>query len=493
MKSNRIFSINGEGWPGFPSRAFARLDQTEPIDPRQREEAVFAFDAVDASWPGFGIGGTFDLAQEQQVRNTLSQFWTSMFGSRETRPQENPFDEMPIYRVEVTSRPGDAFWETLQGFLEEDWITLELDSSGSFPVDVYGGILAAAVEASLLSATITSDAESAALSAAFDIDLWPDATDTDIDQVLAGRGALESLVGYDVGQGSAVGLLDAGENALLFFDLGAGAWGNKKTRPNPLRFCWRKKAPVILSHWDTDHWAGELSDPLAAQTTWLAPRQSKLGPSHNAFAGRILASGGTLLIWGAPAGTVRTHTLAPGQTLTLARCTGSSRNGSGIAGLVEASNLGQAWLLTGDAGYHELGLTLPTQLSTVVAPHHGADMGSRSVAPTRPYGYTRLIYSFGPGNTHGRTRVTHPTSVAVTHHHGRGWSHGSWSLAIPALLVAGGDVLATAENPSRGSVGRHLDSTASGWSRSPAVPFRTVPCAATPASTTGCTTNVVQA
>jgi hypothetical protein len=28
---------------------------------------------------------------------------------------------------------------------------------------------------------------------------------------------------------------------------------------------------VILSHWDTDHWAGEMTDPLAAQQTWVAP------------------------------------------------------------------------------------------------------------------------------------------------------------------------------------------------------------------------------
>jgi hypothetical protein len=250
---------------------------------------------------------------------------------------------------------------------------------------------------------------------------------------------------------------------------------------------------VILSHWDTDHWAGETTDTLAAQATWVAPQQRKLGPTHHAFAGRILASGGTLLIWGAPAGTVRTHSIAPGQTLTLARCTGNSRNGSGIAGLVQAANLGQSWLLTGDAGYHELGLTVPGQLSTVVVPHHGADMGSKSVPPARPSGYTRLVYTFGPGNTHGRTKISHPTSAAVSYHHSQGWSHGAWSLATPALVVAGGDVLATAENPSAASGGRHLDSTASGWFAPPAVPYSTIPCATGSTSGTRCTSKVVQA
>jgi len=490
---NRIFSAFGEGWPGFPRRAFARLDQTEPVDPRESDEAVFAFDAIDASWSGFGTGGAFDLQRPQEVRSTLALFWTKMFGSRENRPSESPFDDMPIYRIEVTSRRGDEFWNILNGFTKEEWITLQLGDHGSLPVDVYGGILAAAVEAFLLSANAASTSEDTALSAEFDVDLWPDAQDAEIDKVLAGRGPVESLVGYDVGQGAAIGLLDTNENALLFFDLGAGAYGNTKTRPNPLRFCWRKKAPVILSHWDTDHWAGETTDPLAAQATWIAPRQRKLGPTHHAFAGRILVSGGTLLIWGAAAGTMRTHTLAAGQKLTLARCTGTSRNGSGIAGLVELSSTGQAWLLTGDAGYHELGLSLPKQMSTVVVPHHGADMGPKSIAPVRPAGYTKLVYTFGPGNTHGRTKVSHPTSAAVTHHAGQGWSHGRWSLAAPALNVAGGDVLATAENPTAGSTGRHLESTACGWSAPPAVPFTTIPCATGPGSPTGCTSKVAQA
>jgi hypothetical protein len=490
---NRFFLRRGEGWPRFPRKAFARLDQTEPVDVNLSTEALFAFDAVDANWGGFGPGGSFDLNQPERPRSRLVEFWSGMSAPRETPPAQNPFDELPLYRIEVTSRPGDAFWNSLKSLTEEDWYTLELSDAGSFPVDVYGGILAAAVEAHLLSLTITRSRESAALSAQFDVDLWPDATDTDIGNVISGRGPLESIVGYDVGQGAAIGLLDSGENARIFFDLGAGAYGNAKTRPTPLRFCWRKRPPVILSHWDTDHWAGETTDPLAAQATWIAPRQKKLGPTHHAFASRIVAAGGALLVWGAPAGTVRTHTLAPNQTLTLARCTGSSRNGSGIAALAEDSRLNRAWLITGDAGYHELGLTLPARLSTVVVPHHGADMGPKSVPPARPNGYTRLVYTFGPGNTHGRTHVTHPTSASVNHHAAQGWSHGTWSLTTPALSVAGGDVLATAENPSSASGGRHLESTAGGWSTAPGVPFRTVPCATSPTSSTGCTSRIVQA
>lgn len=492
MTGNRIFHPSGDGWPGFPKRAFARLDQTEPIDPRESGEAVFAFDSIDANWLGFGAGGDFDLAEPERGSERFAEFWNKISYKAWIPQDATPYDPLPIYRIEITAKRDGPFWETLVGFTEEDWITLELTGTGSFPVDVYGAILAAApVKAFLLSVAHTALSERRALDKKF-IDLWPDASDAAIDSALSGGGAAESLVAYDVGQGTALGLLDSNETAGLYFDLGAGAYGNVKTRPAQLRFCWRGTAPpVVLSHWDTDHWAGELQDPLASQQTWIAPRQPNLGFSHHAFAAKIAAAG-KLLIWNAAAGTQRSFPRGS-QTLTLARCTGTgknNRNGSGIAALV-TSRSGEAWVLTGDAGYHELGLALPHQLSAVVVPHHGADMGQRSIPPQRPNNYARLIYSFGPDNTHGKTQVTHPTSAAVNVHANRGWQHGTWSSANPAQTVAGADVLATAQN-GLGQTAGHLDSAAGGWTRAPRVPFNTVPCAKSSAVNAGCTSNVVQ-
>jgi hypothetical protein len=491
MDGNRIFDPNGRGWEGFPKRAFARLDQTAPLDPRESGEAVFVFDAVDAGWSGFASSGDFDLTRPELARERLADFWRMASDTPPGYPLPDPFDQLPIYRIEVTAHAGDRFWDTLLGFTEADWVTLRLTNTKEFPVDVYGAVLAGAVEASLASIEYTSSNESEALDEEFDVDLWPDASDSEIDQALLSIGPVESLVAYDVGQGAALGLLDSSEDVQLYFDLGGGAYGNVKTRPSPLRFCWRVRAPVILSHWDSDHWAGEVSDPIAAQTTWIAPRQYNLGPSHHAFAGRV-ATKGKLLIWSAPGGTQRRFKLG-NATLTLARCTGTgknNRNGSGIAALME-SNTNEAWLLTGDAGYHELGLPLPAQLSAVAVPHHGADMGPKNIPPSRPHGYARLIYSFGPDNTHGRTKVTHPTTAAVNQHINSGWNHGKW-MNPPALVVAGGDVLATAEN-GKGQTAGHLESAASGWSGPPVVPFRTIPCAKNSAATTRCTSNVMQA
>ena len=163
----------------FHEKVFARLDQTEPLNLHETDEAVFVFDAIDATWPGFGAEGTFNLQQPNQVRDTLLQFWTEMFGSKDGRPSETPFDEMPIYRLEVTSRYGDQVLGDFKWIWRGAVDHAELAESGAFPVDVYGGILSVAVEAFLLSAHVTGARQSAALSAGFDVDLWPDAKDSE--------------------------------------------------------------------------------------------------------------------------------------------------------------------------------------------------------------------------------------------------------------------------------------------------------------------------
>ena len=75
------------------------------------------------------------------------------------------------------------------------------------------------------------------------------------------RPSLDYLIGLDVGQGTAVGLADSNQDIHLYFDLGGGIYRNGPTRPKPLRFCWHVDAPIVLSYWDSDHWAGEIADP----------------------------------------------------------------------------------------------------------------------------------------------------------------------------------------------------------------------------------------
>jgi hypothetical protein len=212
-----------------------------------------------------------------------------------------------------------------------------------------------------------------------------------------------------------------------------------------------------------------------------------------------------LLIWGAAPSTLSVS-MAAGQTLELRRCIGSStsRNGSGIAAIVEDSTSGSQWLLTGDAGYHEIG-SHPSSPVAIVVPHprqslrHAVyaallhfgletarDMGSKSIPPPRPAAYGRLFYSFGPGNKHGRNPgVQHPTAAAMAAH--AAWNHGKWTGTIPGNSLAGHDVLATATHPAT-----HLNGVAMGWSSAPTVPLNSFPCAV-PGGTTGCTGTIGQA
>jgi hypothetical protein len=483
---NHIFSAEGQGWPEFPAVSYGRLDQTEPLYPASASEALFAFDVVDANWAEFAPGAKFDLSDAQNIQMQQEHYWNQLFGKLGAMQARDPYTSAPIYCIEITSRRGDSYFGFMNRIREKDWVRIELAPTGTFEVDVYGGLFAAPVRAYLVSITIETSLMSA-LTAVFDMGTWPDATDTSIRSALNGLPSLDYLVAYDVGQGSANGLSDAHETAQLFFDLGCGVYGNRKTRPVPLRFCWRGSPPVILSHWDSDHWAGETSDPAAAGRTWIAPRQT-IGPTHTAFASRILGAGGTIHIWGAAPTSISVR-LASGQSLDLARCSGSSRNGSGISCVVKDPPSSMGWLLTGDAGYHELNQPrLPPDLRAVVVPHHGADMGASSTPPVPPSGYTRLIYSFGPGNAHGRTRVQHPTSVGMNAHVAQGWNHNHWVSTSPATCVAGGNVLATATHP-----GTHLDGAVAAWTSPPTVPFTTVPCAGVPATSTGCTGQIVQA
>ena len=479
---NRIFSPFGEGWPGFPRRSYGRLDQTEPVVLDGAPEAVFCFDVVDAEWPGFESGHVFDLTNPSMLEERLRDFWARLF-KHEPGVGPDPYDDLPIFRVEITSKPGSPWFEQLVALPEDEWVELTLSDTGGVEVDVFGGLLAAAVTARLQN-VLRNIPQSAALNTLFSMNTWPDASEADLRTAIGSLPFVKYLIALDVGQGSAIGLADAQEDIHLYFDLGGGVYRNAPTRPNPLRFCWRQNAPIVLSHWDSDHWAGETTDPLAASKTWIAPRQ-KITKTHVAFGNRILNAGGSLLIWGKKPATL-SMSLAGGQTLELSKCTGTSRNGSGIAAIVSDVTSQRQWLLTGDAGYHELA-SIPPVPAAVVIPHHGADMGVKSTPPPSPGGYARLLYSFGPGNKHGRTSVQHPTTRAMTAHQTQGWDHGTWVGAVPGGSLAGKDVLATAVHASS-----HLNGMVVSWSAAPAVPLTTFPCA-TPGASVGCTGSVPQA
>jgi len=341
----------------------------------------------------------------------------------------------------------------------DQWFEIELDNKGARPVDVFGGMFTESVEA-YLNNIRPSKSRSLELTRLFGMADWPDATEGDLLSALTTNCSIEMMAVYDVGQGSSNALICQCGQLVTYFDTGCGVYRNHKTRPSKITFCTHEPPRVILSHWDADHWAAAKLDSRLLRLTWIVPRQSISGV-HVTFANQILKSGGRILV--VPPSLTTLQWREGKQTLEIRRCTGIDRNGSGLALIVEDSQSKRGWLMTGDAAYSFVPGPLPTNLVAIVVPHHGADMGRINTPPGPSTNYHRLLYSFGPGNAHGRTSIRHPTPATVSAHLGAGWRHVGWYPPPPAIWRANPPVLATASHPASHEMGLIV-----GWSE-PAV------------------------
>lgn len=424
---NRFFHPE-EGRRGFPSRSYARLDDLEPVAQTGEEPLTFTFDAVDADWKGFAEGGPFDVDSPDTSRAIRENWRRRVKRSRSTVPSSpsdfepstgdfsgdggddgsgpftsegpEPYDDIPVYRIEFSLERFHPWFQSIPQS-EEGWVVLHLTADETdIPVDVYGGLFAPPTKA-YLEAPAVQTGFTPGLDAAFDMDAWPDSTK---DEVVAaiGRQVCEigALVCFDIGQGSASALTCSHGLPLYYYDVGRGSGRNAPTAPSKVDFCTCEQPPVILSHWDTDHWAGAVGHAGLHRRVWVVPRQ-KISTTHVLLANDILNAGGAILV--VPAGTPPMRWTNGSQMFDLQRCTGTSgRNSTGLALVVTDLQSGRAFVLTGDAPYDCIPQQPPFDIAALVAPHHGADMGKKSVPFSRSgQDYSRLIYSFGPGNGHG--------------------------------------------------------------------------------------------
>ncbi|QCX51607.1 metallo-hydrolase/oxidoreductase [Ralstonia pseudosolanacearum] len=456
---NRYF-IPGEGRRGYPRRAYARIDEIEPINLEAADFVSISLDAVDADWTGFQARHLLSLIESENGAKRLAAYWKYLFlegPPRKSNFSDGPFDDLPLYQIEITLPRGSDLLGTL--IYEDGWLEICLAENGGVAVDVFGGLFSEPAVARLVS--ISRSTATNALNAVFDMQSWPDASELELRRALNIKCEITQLHMLDVGQGGAVAIICECGRPIYYFDVGCGVYRNTKTNPNPIQFCVCDDPPVILSHWDSDHWAGANLDTDLLKRVWIAPRQT-VGAKHIAFANRILSAGGKiLLVPQAFSGTFQ----AGQQKLKLQQCKGAptDRNGSGLVLVVEDQNTDRGWLLTGDAPYNLIPGPLPSDLAAVVVPHHGADMGPGSKPPLcSQHAYSRLLYSFGPGNAHGRTSVRHPTAAAVSAHSASGWGHGAWLPPPPGRGLAGHPVLATASHPHS-----HHGGIAVGWTSAP--------------------------
>jgi hypothetical protein len=471
---NRHFQRDASWDAQLPSRAFARVDHVVP--PEQGSSTVlWALDAIDADWLAFV--GKLDPRFNLDDPDGVAVAWLkSGSGARAAVQSQSPFEKAPLYRIEVEfplgsspmGLPSPPDYQDVGhaqgglGALERAWFELAVSPrpNGGASALVYPGLFAQPVSA-YVTGRMPSVQRGRALSGIFSLGNLPAISTAQFAQGLASSSA-DYLSAYDVGQGNSNALLKAsGVNGLpsLYFDLGAGVYRNQHTTPSPLVFCFTLSPPIILSHWDADHWAGAYASSMggtypALARTWFAPLQSP-GPVHIAFAHDVLANGGTIYTYSPAPTTVGAVSLSPTRQLRFTIGTGSDRNNTGIVLVIEDTGLSppRSWLLTGDCDYAFFVQHLaPLPPVALVVPHHGASLSplSPAPAPVSPSAYRRIIYSFGAGNLHGKTNVQHPTPAGVQLHVNVGWQHGAWNPGAPGSCTAGADVL---ETEIHGSVG----------------------------------------
>jgi hypothetical protein len=401
-------------------RYYARLSQTETIPAPVSGGllAAWIFEAFDAQW--------FD----QNLELPSASDWIEYY------------ERVPVFVLELLVDAGQSGhfgeFKTIQSFDKdenepEEWFSITAIPTegralgeGETPVFIYSNLYQPGIPASLKDIGQPSKEISERLQKTASTAHIPDAKDKDVDTALNKIGKIDYAVVYDVGQGNAIGFCNSHNSVEAYLDLGGGVTRNAFTFPSALKnFCFTNRPPIILTHWDFDHWSSAHRDANSLNSTWIAPRQS-VGPTHVALMASIMKSGTLCLL---------SPTFPSGwrNQFYLEHCTGKGRNHSGLALTLseKSKGAGDHMLFPGDARYDYIpSFGSAKKYLSVVAPHHGADM-KKHLAPTCPtLPASRLVYSFGAGNS-----FRHPRLATRTDHSTQGWRDPNLTSGAPSYEV----------------------------------------------------------
>ncbi len=248
-----------------------------------------------------------------------------------------------------------------------------------------------------------------------------DASEGDLFDALERSGHADNpiLAVYDVGQANLNAICDGGGVPVLYYDFGRPIGFNHHTSPKKWHeFCFTYEPPIVLSHWDKDHWLaariphkGWLARSL--ERNWIAPRQH-IPPSHLALINAIYLHKGRVLFFTQPSirvGNVELSICNGPNTMTDPR----ERNHCGIAlHIFSQTNVVNAALAVGDADFQYVNMKNDVNYVGLVATHHGGKC-SASTIPLSAVG-GKLAFSFGAQNYYG-----HPSSRTSESYASRGW------------------------------------------------------------------------
>lgn len=268
---------------------------------------------------------------------------------------------------------------------------------------------------------------------------FPDANQEELFMNLKTRGPEqpEFITVYNVGQGNCNAICNSRSMPLFYFDLGGGCYANKKTYNNPINFCFSHYPPILLSHWDTDHYqSAKLKEEYIIGKQWVVPRQV-IGPVHLKFFLRLPSS---KMIW-------PSHLYSMNFTWgSVVKCNGPTgrKNHSGLALLISltpSKNTVRNVLLPADSAYIFIPGVFNQEFDAIVATHHGAEFDKNNGPVPGCKGVKAIAYSYGKDNTYD-----HPKSLVLRAHVSEGWGKsrdtidghiGLTNLPVPALPCGG--------------------------------------------------------
>ena len=225
---------------------------------------------------------------------------------------------------------------------------------------------------------------------------------------------------FDVGQGDCLGLRDQNDEVFGYVDYGGNEYhpDNKNPGYTATRLPVQRSSqyvPVILTHWDKDHyWSANKKNPAAQQCEWLVPRQW-VSPQATRFAAKLANA----KCWPDSLGKKPvSFAVGADYEIDIRKCeafpanTGSEdRNHSGLAITITRKPPGETamyMLLPGDCAFDRIP-SLPSMLSlcAIVAYHHGAstDWSTRTEQElAKAHSSHHMAYSYG---THAYGQANH--------------------------------------------------------------------------------------
>jgi beta-lactamase superfamily II metal-dependent hydrolase len=357
-------------------RLYAKLDHRAAADGK----VTFWFDCIDASWFDRFADGDGPL----------------------------PILKAPLAILSIAVTRTSGLFNALAA---SRWLQVEF-GVGALDVsaDQYLSFVTPPVPTPVKRITQLTQERAARLNATLTLNHYPDATLPELDRALGRTAPPQWVAAFDVGQGSANALIGPHGAPVLYYDFGGGIMVNEATFPSHLqRFCFSSRPPVVLSHWDWDHWSSAARDLSVLDQPWIVPRQPIDRPVHLQLAAD-LHQRNNLLIW-PPSLPSRSF-----GAFELELCTGSTRNDTGLALWFTTQN-NELALLSGDARYGAVPSLPHRSPNAIVVPHHGAKCAKTKVPPPPGTSSDRLVVSVGDGNSHG-----HPTQQCTDAHGAAGWA-----------------------------------------------------------------------